>query len=437
MSIKGTSKEWFVGKKKSSIYNFWYNKTSFDYNELSSITYHYPNGSKPGNVSFNKRSHEVIQFKFTKKASDPVYRAMELIKENNPNLKVEEMVGAKLETKVQESHIETDSNIHMQMQITGKTKTCKYCRMPIAHNAKVCPYCARKQGINKLIIIVGCLVSFGIIYSFGKSSESGNITNPNITSQENDIIAPTEEEILYTSYTVDEMMEDLDNNPMSASEKYKDQYIQITGKLGNIDSDGKYISLLPKDGVHIMGVHCSIKNDEQKQIIKNISIDDMMIIKGKCTNVGEVLGYYFDIDSIEEYNNSDEIDNTIYTVGEVFENDSVKIMFIDCGDYSTDNMFMQPDTGNKYIFAEFSISNVGDADLSVGATYFTCYADDTKVEQSYVASGNDALESIATLSPDKIAKGKVIFEVPESCEKIELEYELDFMSGKKAYFEFE
>lgn len=98
MSIKGTSKEWFVGKEKSNIYNFWYNKTSFHYNELDSITYYYPNGSKPGNVSFNKRSHEVINFKFKEKASAPVYRAMKLIRENNPDLKVEEMGGVKSES---------------------------------------------------------------------------------------------------------------------------------------------------------------------------------------------------------------------------------------------------------------------------------------------------------------------------------------------------
>ena len=43
----------------------------------------------------------------------------------------------------------------------------------------------------------------------------------------------------YTAYSVNEMMADLDNNAASASDKYKGQYLEITGRLSNIDSDGK------------------------------------------------------------------------------------------------------------------------------------------------------------------------------------------------------
>ena len=55
---------------------------------------------------------------------------------------------------------------------------------------------------------------------------------------------------------------------MNASDKYKGQYLEITGKLSVIDSNGKYISITPDDPFAILGVQCYIKSDEQKDAIK-------------------------------------------------------------------------------------------------------------------------------------------------------------------------
>ena len=51
--------------------------------------------------------------------------------------------------------------------------------------------------------------------------------------------------IEYTAVTVAEMVEMLESNAMKAEATYQDQYVEITGRLGNIDSDGKYITLYP------------------------------------------------------------------------------------------------------------------------------------------------------------------------------------------------
>lgn len=75
--------------------------------------------------------------------------------------------------------------------------------------------------------------------------------------------------------------------------------MQSTGKLSVIDSNGKYISIMPDDPFAILGVQCYIKSDEQKDAIKAKSIGDTIIVKGKCKDVGEVLGYSLDIDSVE------------------------------------------------------------------------------------------------------------------------------------------
>lgn len=55
------------------------------------------------------------------------------------------------------------------------------------------------------------------------------------------------------------MMADLDNNAMGASDKYKDKYLEITGKLTNIDASGKYIDLMADGDFEIIGVQCYIK----------------------------------------------------------------------------------------------------------------------------------------------------------------------------------
>ena len=95
------------------------------------------------------------------------------------------------------------------------------------------------------------------------------------------------------------MMADLENNALGASDKYKDQYLEITGRLGVIDSSGKYISLYPDDEFALIGVQCYIKNDEQKSKVSAMKKGDTVTLKGKCTNVGEVLGYSLDIEEIK------------------------------------------------------------------------------------------------------------------------------------------
>ena len=50
------------------------------------------------------------------------------------------------------------------------------------------------------------------------------------------------------------MMSDLDSNAMGASDKYKGKYLEITGKLSNIDAAGKYIDLMADGDFEIIGV---------------------------------------------------------------------------------------------------------------------------------------------------------------------------------------
>lgn len=180
-----------------------------------------------------------------------------------------------------------------------KTKKCKHCKMDIPKDAKICPHCRKKQksGILKwvvLILIIGVVI--GAVTGEDKSVDS---TTKQTETTASDSQKQESESIEYTSVSVNDMMDALNNNAMGASDKYKGKYLEITGKLTNIDAGGKYIDLMADGDFEIIGVQCYIKNDDQKAKISALTKGDTVTLKGKCTDVGEVLGYSFDITEIE------------------------------------------------------------------------------------------------------------------------------------------
>lgn len=130
---------------------------------------------------------------------------------------------------------------------------------------------------------------------------------------------------------------------------------------------------------------------------------------------------------------STEDETNVFSVGDTFESDDLTIMYMDSGEYTSDNMFIEPANGNKFIYIDLSIHNTSDTDLSIGSFSFSCYADDTAAEQP-VVTADDAMISIDTVSPDKYIKGKIFFEVPKDASKVEVEYETSFWTQEKIYF---
>ena len=196
-----------------------------------------------------------------------------------------------------------------------KMVTCKHCGNEIAANAKTCPQCGgkNKKPVYKRgwFIALAIIIIIGAIGSAGDSegdTNTGPNNNSSITSDTNNNTGttdsnveepedPVEEPIVYTPYDVSTLMSDLDGNALKAADTYKDQYVSLTGRLGNIDSSGKYISIMPTDDEWaIIGVQCYIKTDEQKAAVMEMTVGDTIVVSGKITSVGEVLGYSMDID---------------------------------------------------------------------------------------------------------------------------------------------
>lgn len=127
---------------------------------------------------------------------------------------------------------------------------------------------------------------------------------------------------------------------------------------------------------------------------------------------------------------SEENTPNTFVVGDTVEGNGFKMTFVSSGEYTSDNQFIQPGDGKKYMRFEFEFENTGDRDFLAYSWDFTCYADGYSVDQSYVA--DDVLS--ATISPGKKVIGAVYFEVPTDASEIELEYETNFWTEDKIVF---
>lgn len=167
----------------------------------------------------------------------------------------------------------------------------------------------KKGGKLKWVVIV--IIAIGIIGaaiggSDGENEESKTASSSNVESDKKEDSKKEEEKepeeevpIEYLSVTATELSDALENNAMKAQNDYKDKYIEVTGTLGTIDSSGKYIDINSDKEFDMTIIQCYIKDDEQKDVIMNKTKGDSVKVKGYCKDVGEILGYSIDIDSVE------------------------------------------------------------------------------------------------------------------------------------------
>lgn len=132
------------------------------------------------------------------------------------------------------------------------------------------------------------------------SQSSSTNETQNSTPEVKEVETESEPEIEYTAVDVDTMMDDLQSNAMKAEDTYNDKYLEITGRLALIDSDGKYISVFSQsDEFAILGVQCFIKDEDAKAKVMDMSIGDTVTLKVHIKEVGEVMAYVADIIEIE------------------------------------------------------------------------------------------------------------------------------------------
>lgn len=160
---------------------------------------------------------------------------------------------------------------------------------------------SKKNGKPDNLALAGIIISViplaivVLFIVFGNNSTDETNKDNNTSTSEKSTTTVKE----YTKVDVDELEDALSNNAAAAKDTYKGKYLEITGKLGTIDSDLKYIGLDSMTNEwDLTGIHCTIKNEETRNVVKTLTSGQTIIVKGKIKDVGEVLGYYLDIDEI-------------------------------------------------------------------------------------------------------------------------------------------
>lgn len=153
----------------------------------------------------------------------------------------------------------------------------------------------KKKGgkLKWIIIVIIAIVILGGVFGGDDESE-----NTNVQSETKTVTKESKKKITYKKVSAGTLSEALEKNAAKASKEYKGKYLEVSGKLGTIDSDMSYVCVTTGE-FDLTNIQCYIKDKKQEKKILDMEEGDKITIRGKCTSVGEVLGYSIDIDSIK------------------------------------------------------------------------------------------------------------------------------------------
>jgi hypothetical protein len=107
---------------------------------------------------------------------------------------------------------------------------------------------------------------------------------------------PAPAEVVTTSQ---EMISLLEGNALNAKQTYDGKRVTVSGFVGSIDASGKYFSLDPEPDAFILtGVQVQTGKEFQGQLA-GFSKDQAVTVTGKITNVGEIMGYSLEAETIQ------------------------------------------------------------------------------------------------------------------------------------------
>lgn len=360
----------------------------------------------------------------------------------------------------------------------GKNKltTCKACGQEMAKSAKACPHCGAKNKkpiFKKWWFWAIIVVLFIAIISSASNTDNKKETNSNNT----DVSESVSSENSNTSTNTEDKTDKVKQPAKTA------YYVGDTIEDGNTKivfmSSGDYVEenefMQPKDGNKYIFLQFAFENTS-KTSDTSISFysfecyadgyaaemyyggnDDLSatLSAGRATT-----GYLYyevpvDAEEIEvEYETNiftekkikfifegekdsgyvQQLNTTAtegaYKVGDVAESSKLNITYLSCEEYVSDNMFVVPADGYRFISCEFEFENVGTSDEFVSSLSFDCYADGLNCKGNYIREDN----LNATISAGRKTKGTVTFEVPVDATVIEVEYLSNYWTSNRVVF---
>lgn len=147
------------------------------------------------------------------------------------------------------------------------------------------------------LIVLGAALSQG---GGGTAADPGSASNPAAASAGNEASneGAAEEKPKPLIVSANKMIGDLDSNALKASNTYKGKYVQVKGEVTNIDSSGNYFSVgRTDDEITFTTIRMDIE-EEHRAKVAEFDGDQVVTVTGTVTDVGEVLGYTMDVESI-------------------------------------------------------------------------------------------------------------------------------------------
>lgn len=149
------------------------------------------------------------------------------------------------------------------------------------------------------VILTAC----GSTDSTETKAENSSETAENETAEDEEV---EPESIEYIQVSIDDMFSDLNSNAYNANVSYKDSYIEVSGKVSEIDPNGEYFVLVSDTAEGNQIVKCVPTGDEVLAGLTEISIGGRAVVSGKVTEVDVENGYSLDVSSVA-------VDDGIYT----------------------------------------------------------------------------------------------------------------------------
>ncbi len=186
-------------------------------------------------------------------------------------------------------------------------KFCDKCGAKMEEEAQFCPKCGatgRKSG-KKGKFKIGCLGLIALLLLIGMFNSCGsndNSSQSNKTSSSSSASEQKSKEKVYEDADINVLIKEAKENAAAANQNYKKKNVKMTGKLNNIDSDVKYITLDGTDTNYSMiHVSCKIdsKNDALKESVLKLKKGQMVTIYGTIRECGDIMGYDLQLDKVE------------------------------------------------------------------------------------------------------------------------------------------
>lgn len=130
---------------------------------------------------------------------------------------------------------------------------------------------------------------------------------------------------------------------------------------------------------------------------------------------------------------SKQPDDETVTVGDTIDDNGVLVTLIDCNDYVSDNEFITPADGKKYVKLDFEIKNTSDDTQNISSYIsFSAYADDYSINQSYVTDSAGSLDG--EVAAGKNMSGSIFYEIPIDTKTLQVDYISNFWTDRRTSF---